>query len=56
MDDEKLKQQIMRAQAIRQATYEVLSEQKAEIIKRAKAKLVALGLKVEDAELGAQLS
>lgn len=54
--DEKLKLQIMKAQAVRQATVEVLGENRAEILKRARAKLTAMGVAVEESELGAQIS
>lgn len=44
--------QVVKARAVRQATFEVLGEMQPEIIKRAKAKLTALGLATEDIEGG----
>lgn len=46
--DEKFKLMIMKSTAIRQAMTEVVGEQRAEIVRRAKAKLVAMGVEVED--------
>lgn len=43
---------IKKSTAIREATVEFLSENRAEILKRAKAKLVAQGIKIEDSEIG----
>lgn len=40
--------QVLKARAVRQATFEVMGEQKPEIIKRARAKLVAMGVPVEE--------
>ena len=36
--------QVMKAQAVGQATVEVLSENRTEIVRRARAKLVAMGI------------
>ena len=47
-----MKRNLIKAQAIKQATTEVIAENRVEILKRAKAKLVAMGMKVED-DLGA---
>lgn len=55
VNEEKLKVQVIRAQAVRQATLEVLNENRTEILKRAKAKLVAMGMAVEEGELDAQI-
>jgi len=42
---------LLQATAIRQAMVEVMAEQQPEIIRRAKAKLVAMGVTIEDAEV-----
>lgn len=42
---------ILKIQAIRVATFEVLGEQRLEIITRAAAKLTAMGIKVDPGEL-----
>lgn len=46
--DPKTRSEVLKAQAVRQATIEVLSENRAEIITRARAKLVALGVELSD--------
>lgn len=40
----------MKAVAVRQATFEIVAEQRAEIVKRARAKLVAMGVPFGDME------
>ena len=55
VDAEKQRLHTLKAQAVRQALIEVLSEQRAEIIKRARAKLTAMGVEVSEADLGAQI-
>jgi len=52
-DEEKaiLKQSVLKAQAVRQAMFEVVGESRAEIIRRARAKLVAMGVELTDAEV-----
>ncbi len=50
-DEEKLKRHAIQASALRQACIEVLQENRAEILKRAKAKLVALGVTIKEDEL-----
>lgn len=44
--------QILKATAVRQAMVEVVGEYRTEIIKRAMAKLTAMGVAVEESELG----
>lgn len=51
----KLKRNMMKAQAVSQAVYEIIGESRAEIITRARAKLVAMGVQVSDEEIGMQL-
>jgi hypothetical protein len=53
---EKLEKASVIGKAVAEATCEVISEQKPEILKRAKAKLVSQGLSVEDAEIEPQIS
>ncbi len=53
--DEKLKQQIIMATAVREAMVEVVGENRDEIVKRARAKLVAQGIELSPEEVGAQL-
>lgn len=43
------------ALAIRQSMHEIMTENKGEIIKRTEAKLVAMGIKIEDDEIGNSL-
>lgn len=50
-----MKRNLIKAQAIKQATTEVIAENRDEIIRRAKAKLVSLGMKVEDNEIGTNI-
>lgn len=40
----------MKAVAVRQATYEVVTENRAEIVRRARAKLVAMGVPLTEGE------
>lgn len=49
-DPEKLRILVMRSNALRAAITEIMSEQRAEIIRRARAKLLAQGLSSEDAD------
>jgi hypothetical protein len=42
--------QVLKSQAVRQAMFEVLGEQRDEIIKRARAKLVAMGVEFSDTD------
>lgn len=49
------KQNVLKAQAVRQAMFEVVSEQRAEIIKRARAKLTAMGIELTNEESDAQV-
>lgn len=51
-DDDKLKVHVMKAQAVRTAMAEVVSENRAEIIRRARAKLTAMGIALSAEELG----
>ena len=41
----------LKAQAVREAMVEVVGEQRAEILKRARAKLVAKGVPMEDSDV-----
>ena len=50
-----MKRNLVKAQAIKQATTEIIAENRDEILRRAKAKLVSLGMKVEDAEIGTNI-
>lgn len=55
--DFQMKKQIMKAQAIRTSIFEVLKENQAEIVKRSREKLLAMGMNVDEGELsGAELS
>lgn len=54
--DEQTKQTLMKAQAVRQATFEFIAENRAEIVRRAKAKLVAMGVNVEEADFETPVS
>jgi hypothetical protein len=54
--DPKVKIQVLKSQAVRQAMFEILGEQREEIIKRAQAKLVAMGIQVKSDELGDAIS
>ena len=54
-DPEKAKLHVLKAQAVRQALIEVMQESRDEIIKRAMAKLTAMGIEVSEADLGAQI-
>lgn len=45
--DDKTKVELIRRTAMAQATHEVIHEHKVEIIKRARAKLVAMGIELE---------
>ncbi len=52
--DEKTRVALIRRTAVAQATQEVISEHKAEIVKRARAKLVAMGVQLEPEDQNAQ--
>lgn len=43
---------ILKEEAVRQAMFEVVGENRAEIVKRAMAKLAAMGVTVTDVDLG----
>lgn len=50
-DDEQLeKLMAMKAVAVRQAMFEIVSENRAEIVKRARAKLVSMGVPFAETE------
>lgn len=55
IDNEKMKLALFKATAVRQVLIELISENRAEIIARAKAKLVAMGVSVEDKEIEVNL-
>lgn len=50
-DREKLRLNVMKSQAVRQAMFEIVGEQRDEIIKRARAKLVAMGIQLSDEDV-----
>lgn len=52
---EKLKLNVLKAQAVRQAMFEVVGEQRDEIVKRARAKLTALGVQLSDEDVAGHL-
>lgn len=54
-EDAITKLNLLKATAIRQAMFEVIAESKPEIIRRARAKLVAMGVTIGDDEVEAQL-
>lgn len=49
-NDPAIKTQVLKSQAVRQATIEVLSENRDEILRRARAKLIAMGVDLKDEE------
>lgn len=49
---EEQKLNALKAKAVKQAMFEVVGEQRKEIVKRAAAKLSAMGIAVEQDELG----
>ena len=51
-DREKLRLHVLKAQAVRQATFEIIGESRDQIIKRARAKLVSMGVQLEDGDVG----
>lgn len=53
MNDPKVRTQIFKMTAVRQVVSELLAEHRDEIIKRARAKLVAMGIEFNDEDLGA---
>lgn len=54
-DEALLKQNILKSQAVRQAMVEVIAEQRVEILKRARAKLVSMGIELAVEDLDAQV-
>lgn len=42
------KNEVLKSQAVRQAMYEVVAEQREEIMRRARAKLVAMGVEFSE--------
>ncbi len=46
---------LAKALAVREAMFELVNEQRAEIIRRARAKLIAQGITVTDADVGMPL-
>ena len=55
LTEEQKKLHVLKAQAVRQALIEVLGENRAEIIKRAHAKLTAMGVEVTEGELESKI-
>lgn len=55
-ESEVLKINMLKATAVKQAMIELIGENREEIIRRAHAKLVAMGIEVKESDLGAQLS
>ena len=55
-DGAKARMHVLKSQAVRQSMVEVMAEQRVEIVRRAKAKLVAMGVNVEEADLEPQIS
>jgi hypothetical protein len=53
-DPEKIRILVLRANAVRSALNEVVSENRDEIIRRARAKLVAQGISIDEADLSAE--
>jgi hypothetical protein len=53
---DKMRQRVLIAQATRAAIVEVIAENREDIIRRARAKLVALGVTFTEEELNAQIS
>lgn len=53
--DDAVKRYTVISRSLREAMVEIIGEHRQDILTRAKAKLVALGLPVEDDELGANL-
>ena len=49
--DPKVKIQVLKSQAVRQAMCEVIAEHRVEIVERARAKLVAMGVEVSTEDL-----
>lgn len=49
--DSVTKLNVLKSQAVRQAMFEILGEQRQEIVKRARAKLTAMGIEVSDEDL-----
>ncbi len=48
LTEEQRKLQYQKIMAVREATFEVMSEQKDEVVKRARAKLVAMGVTLSE--------
>lgn len=53
MNEQILKTKVLKATAVRQAMFEVIGENRDEIVKRARAKLVAMGIEFTDEDLTA---
>jgi hypothetical protein len=54
--DEKLRAKVLISTVVRQVVFEMLNENRPEILARSRAKLTALGVTVEDGDIDAQLS
>lgn len=54
--NEKLKIKVLLSTAVTQAISELIAENRAELVQRARAKLTAMGVQVTEDELNAQLS
>ncbi len=59
MDEQQQKKseelQVLKMRAVRQAMFEVVGESRDEIVRRARAKLVAMGVQLSDDEVGGLL-
>jgi ferritin-like metal-binding protein YciE len=56
MGDQSERTQVLKSQAVRQAVFEILGENREEVVKRARAKLVAMGVEFsEDDALAAAI-
>lgn len=51
-EQEVLRKNVLKSQAVRQAMFEIVGESRDEIIKRARAKLVAMGIQLADGDVG----
>lgn len=49
--DPKVQIQVLKSQAVRQAMVEIMGEQRDEILRRARAKLTAMGVELSDSDL-----
>lgn len=52
---EQLRVNVLKSQAVRQAMFEVVGEARDEIVRRARAKLVAMGISLSDLDVADQL-